>query len=204
MGIGVENDEIGPCRNAEEYAIEWLEKHGGPVSPSELAEEYDCTPGHMQDALRDSDEVTRVEIGKYVLATEINNQSTDTEDPVESADMALFGYGNEDTENDGEHGDDVPVGRTGEFSMDSQDVIQQQRELATETEEDAEEIEDGPEEIEEESAGGIPSPVSPPILIAGVVAVVVVIAWLQFRRSGGSTSPNQNEQRREDSPFIGG
>lgn len=169
MGISAENDEIVPCRNAEEYAIEWLEKHGGPASPSELAEEYDCTPGHMQDVLRESDSTTRVEIGEYALSTE-----TSTGAKAEA----------EDTLSDVDRDDFAGV-------VASDDAGDEERETAAE----------GGDEEESNGPNGIPVPVPPNALIIAA-AVVIVIAWLQFRRSRGSTSPNQNEQRREDSPFI--
>jgi hypothetical protein len=59
------------CDDAPEYVMKRLARTGGTVTPSTLADEYDCSNGHMQDTLRDlHDEglVERVARGEYALA----------------------------------------------------------------------------------------------------------------------------------------
>lgn len=43
--------EVVECRNARNFAERRLRQAEGVVKPHELAQEYDCTQGHMQDVL---------------------------------------------------------------------------------------------------------------------------------------------------------
>jgi len=57
------------CRNAREYALQRVEEEAGEILKSEdLAEEYQCTQGHMQTVLRElakDSEIKRVGWGRY-------------------------------------------------------------------------------------------------------------------------------------------
>lgn len=57
------------CRNAREYALQRVEEEAGEILKSEdLAEEYQCTQGHMQTVLRElakDGEIKRVGWGRY-------------------------------------------------------------------------------------------------------------------------------------------
>jgi len=75
---------IGPCSNAEEYAVKFLEQHDGAAKPAMVAEVYGCTPGHMQDVLRESDEIVRVDHGEYALSAQSDAGDGDTRNGVDS------------------------------------------------------------------------------------------------------------------------
>lgn len=118
---------IGPCRNAEEYVVEALKSQEGTVSPADLADAYGCTPGHMQDVLRESDSTTRVEIGEYALSTETpTGAKAEAEDTLSDVDRDEFAgvvasddagdeeretavEGGDEEESDGPNGIPVPV-----------------------------------------------------------------------------------------------
>jgi len=73
--------EPGVCKNAEQYAFQRLEEEGEPMRAKDLAEEYECTNGHMRRALnnlRDAGKVRRVRRGLYALTSgEENGESSE-------------------------------------------------------------------------------------------------------------------------------
>ena len=79
-------ESIGACKNAEEFAKRRLNQSEEAMRPSQLAEEYECTPSHMRGALRNlrkEGQVERVEHGEYVAAggdSSTENVSEDGDD----------------------------------------------------------------------------------------------------------------------------
>jgi len=75
------------CANAEEYVRDRLASADGPVTPSGLASEYDCSSGHMRRTLRDltdAGDAVRVNRGEYVAADEFEDDETDVPGAEES------------------------------------------------------------------------------------------------------------------------
>lgn len=159
--------EVGPCRNAEEYAIELLESTDGPVTPAQAAEGHGCTPGYMQDVLRESEETVRVEIGEYALATEDTTEGADEGDGVESVDVAPF------EASSGAEEEDTAIERP---SVDGEARLQ-------DTDGQAGDQEESETPTEAEETGGIPIPVSTTTLFVGVALVLVLMIWMRSGKS---------------------
>jgi len=101
----------GHCGSAKEYARKRLEAADGPLSPSELAEEYDCGNEHMGDSLRalvDDGSARRIARGKYASAGD--SLATETGDGAEEegsgpAESATPGEGSSGEDSAGESDD---------------------------------------------------------------------------------------------------
>jgi hypothetical protein len=215
-----DNGAIGPCQNAEEYAIEYLKSADGTAKPSEIAAEYGCTPGHMQDALRDSDEIDRVEIGHYALSTETTTTDEDTESGVESEDVAPLKAPDpsEDVDAVSERPSvdgparledtDTTAGDRVDSKMPTEKEYQQFKatsgaegnETGADDGEDIDESDgDGSESVAAEDVEEIDVPTEQggvPIVavVAGAIALFAVY-WFVFRDSGQGSQPAQSTQQ---------
>ena len=164
---GEELSEEPEHSSAREFAEYRLEDIDGTLSPSEMADEYGCTPVHMRKTLTemmDEGTVERPTYGEYALA--------DTADSArESTESSVGGQGSEaDTEADGEDAGDMrPSAGGGPRSEDR----------ATEVEEDR------------ESGIGIPREVA----VVAVVVVLAVAYWRlkQSRDQGGQEPADEQE-----------
>jgi len=97
------------CENAKEYAIESLREGDEPVKAADLAGEYECSPGHMRDVLREASEVERVSRGLYALSTETEASEPDTGIERPSADGPLLSPDTDGTVGDRETGETEAV-----------------------------------------------------------------------------------------------
>jgi len=212
---------VGPCRNAEEYAIELLESTDGPVTPAQAAEGHGCTPGYMQDVLRESDETVRVDIGEYALSTAETTEGADMQNDVESETVAPFEAppvaGGEDTETErpSVDGPAQSEGRGGEAGdlEDGDDSDDESEEIDVDEDGD-DDRDDGdgsdvvPVEQDEpmpEPAGttdGIPIPVSTTTLFAGVGLALVVMLWYSNQSGDESAPAEETSQGADSSPFV--
>jgi hypothetical protein len=94
---------MGSCKNAEQYAEERLNRADEPLRPSQMAEEYGCTPSRMRGALgtlRERGVVERVGRGEYALAD--GDSTTDESGGEDSPDAA--------EESPGTDGESPPLG----------------------------------------------------------------------------------------------
>jgi len=94
---------MGSCKNAEQFAEERLNRADEPLRPSQMAEEYGCTPSRMRGALatlRERGVVERVGRGEYALA---DGDSTTSESETEEPPVAA-------EESPGTDGDSPPLG----------------------------------------------------------------------------------------------
>jgi len=74
-----ENNRVTPreCRGAKEYAKRRLRESDEPMSPKELADEYDCSGSHMRSQVSDlkqNGEIESVTYGYY----DVNRRRRDT------------------------------------------------------------------------------------------------------------------------------
>jgi len=201
---------IGPCSNAEEYAVEFLEQHEGAAKPSVIAEEYGCTPGHMQDVLRESDQTVRVDHGEYALSTATDTTDGDAwfdvDSESEASGEAVVEAGNDDGENRGPSGD----GGHRSEDLDTQD----DRDGDIEEIDDQEDVDvDGDRELPSanETAGAAAAVGGASLLatddwetqkwmLVGLATGVVVYLWWRSRSSTDGQR-NEQEQDNEDDGF---
>jgi hypothetical protein len=204
---------IGPCRNAEEYALRVLESRDGTVSPGELAEEYGCTPGHMQDVLRESEETVRVEIGEYALSTEESTGDEDTLTSVEPADKAGFealeaardvDTGTERPSAGGGPQLEAPGGTDGDQEEgEEQEGNEEGGAVEAVDVTDATDAAGGGEGIDESGGEmpGIPVPVSSTTLVVAVGVLVFAVLVFQYVRGGTEGEQNdENQQNQQVEP----
>lgn len=79
--------EIEGCWNAEEFVIEALEASAAARSPSELAQAYDCSKGHMRNVMSDlaaSGRVERVEKGLYTDSEGVSDLSPEQTEGIDT------------------------------------------------------------------------------------------------------------------------
>lgn len=205
---------IGPCRNAEEYAIELLKSKDGTVSPAEAAEGHGCTPGHMQDVLRESEATERVEIGEYALSTEITTTGEDTGSRAGSGYLAGFMAPSSATDEDTETERPSVGGPAQSGDLDGTAGDQEDSEVPIDENGDGGEAVDdldgdGPEPVpvgaveEDDEMGGIPLPVSTTALYAGVALALLAMYWYS-KRSGGESEQSQEQAESGDGEDYGG
>lgn len=205
---GKDGPAIGPCANAEEYAVEFLEQHDGAAKPSMIAEEYDCTPGHMQDVLRESDEIVRVDHGEYALSTQTDTGAEATGNGVDSeseaANEAVGGAAEGDRQTprpqSGGQALSLATDTTDPESQDGDDLVptdeeyeRQQAELYGSDDgddQDSDESEAEPVEVVEEDVSmGIPVPMDARKLMLLVsVGALLFILW----RAGQPSEPDSD------------
>lgn len=190
---------IGPCKNAEQFALKRLGNAEEPKRPSQLAEEYGCSNSRMRDALgnlRETGAVTRVARGEYASTSGYQQD----EDSNESVDVD----GGESPDNDSE---EVTESGLSEYASDSRDsagesesaeleqMVQRQREVFGRSGNEPE------GEIEaEEGTGGASIPKS---LVIGVAVLLAVIVLFQIIRSRGGGGEAASEQERRGDGLIG-
>lgn len=174
------------CRNGREYAIESLNQSDGPLRPSELADGYRCTSGHMRNVLRDlrdDGEVERVARGEYVLAdpadhgSEAASDSEDAADDTSESAEAATQWMTEDADAGAAHGEDGTTPTT----APSEDGG------STESED--------PDGVEGSggATGGIPVPFSHEQLVVGAIALAAIL-YLYHRRSSSASSSEEEEE----------
>lgn len=175
--------EVGPCRNVEQYAIEYLESHDGTASPSEIADEYGCTPGHAQDQMRQSEALERVEIGEYALSAGTDTEDTDLGKDMESGGVAGFGA-TTDTEGT-DSGVQGPSAGGGPQSGDPGTTDQDQEGNGLENIGDRL-IDKGRDELDD---ADVPNPfdISQDLALKLVVGFLVVVAIYVYFNKGDST-----------------
>jgi hypothetical protein len=180
----------GACKNARQYVVKRLNHADEPMRPSQLAEEYDCTPAHMRKVLGkllDIGVVKRPERGEYTAAgdgsldgdTEQSGSGENTEDTPEARESVPSSAG-------GQEGEDMP----------SIDELNRQRELAQKESggPDVEaEVPDGSGDDPDESIG-VPLPIPPAYLYAAVAILLVGFYWFQVRPAGEIEDGRESEQ----------
>lgn len=81
------------CRGAEDYVLRRLESADSPLSPSGLAEEYDCGGSHMRSVLSElaqQGEIERVAQGQYVdVEPEAETNGSNDADDADGSDGFL-------------------------------------------------------------------------------------------------------------------
>jgi len=171
----------GACKNAKDYALRRLKRVEEPLQPSQIASEYDCTPGHMRDALaelREDGEVERVGHGEYALSPEGATDDGAPEEGVESDDFVTFGA------TDGEPEKPRPSADGPALSPDIGGTAGDQ----------------------EGEAAGIPLPVSSStlIIVAGTLFLLVVVWSYYCGDAPGNSDGGSQQQPEEDSagPFA--
>lgn len=171
------------CSNAAEYALDRLEESDVPLSPADLAEEYDCTATHMRHTLADlvnDGEAERVARGKYVPAEEAVEESsaeTSEEDARESE---------EDMVSNAEY--------QRQQDMMTPDITEEERGEApaeNTAEDDGEDASDG------ESAGGF-SVGTPEVMLFLSLAAFALIVYLRVRSDGDESAESAEEQPEEE------
>lgn len=201
---------IGPCKNAEQFALKRLGDAEEPKRPSQLAEEYGCSNSRMRDALgnlRDTGAVTRVARGEYA--------ATGGYQQGENAEESLDGDGGESAGNDN---NEVTESGLSEYASDSRDsggdggkgdleeMVRRQRELFGRSGEQSGEQPGGQpgEEIEAEVSGnGIPIPVRAETLAIGAAVLLAVIVVVQVVRAAGNQESEQWDEDRDIEDVIG-
>lgn len=183
---------------ARDFVLDRLRESDSPLSPAELADEYGCTNGHLRNTLRElreDDLADRVGRGQYVALDAEESADMDSEGPAvptltttdaEPEVGADFpeGGGPQSEDTDTTETDD-PEGET----VPTEDELEQQRDQWT-LEEDEDEQEDVDEDrdagvVEDDDAvGGIPIPVSPKVLIAGSLVLLLAVYWFRVRPAG--------------------
>lgn len=199
--------EPGHCGSAKEYAVKRLEAADGPLSPSDLADEYDCGNEHMGDSLRalvEEGSARRVSRGKYASAGD--SSTTETGDATEEQGDAAAEPVSPDG---GSSGEVSGADRDGELAPNADEVAAQwgvegagdgpgpdhvdvgdglREQLAEDVDADGGQEEGEPEgedgepvdvEVVEEESGGIPLPVSTPVLVGAVVLLALAyLVWV--------------------------
>lgn len=167
---------------ARDFVQERLREADSVMSPSDLAEEYGCTNGHIRNLMMDlveDDEVERVAHGRYVAATDDEDGvADDLQDDVSGS-----SEGNAEATADG-----APQEPTTQETSEPVDGEAPSEGRDTEATEGDESGEDG--------MGGIPLPCSTTTLAVGVVLALVVVWWMT-RDSGESGQQNQQDEQDE-------
>lgn len=178
-----DDEQEGECdyASAREYVEDRLSELQEPITPSELADEYECSSAHMRHTLRDlldDGEAERVAHGEYVGVEPGEDTEEGTESPgVERGDAANSVEPDVSTE------DPDPSAGGGPLSEDRD----------TEATEGDESAEDG--------LGGIPLPCSTTTLAVGVVLALAVMWWIT-RDSGESGQQTGQQDEQEDGGFA--
>lgn len=191
------------CRSAKEYAHERLKQADGIVRSAGLAEDYDCSPDYMSEALSalvDDGEARRVGYGRYVSVDSEAEEREESEEgvgecPVEGcsfyglSENALRGHANAASDHEwSEIADELDLEVIGEIEASGD---------SSENEESEDREENEPEEP---TAPAIPTDVA-----VGVVAVIVVLVFLYlYLETSGSTEQQSQPTAREQRETSGG
>jgi hypothetical protein len=200
----------GACKNAEQYALKRLEQADEPLRPAQMADEYDCTPGHMRDALlelRNDRKVERVGRGEYALTggdhagfeadENGDGDSSETDADSPTSDTETDGSGDEAVAPD----DDGVIERPSvDGGLPSLDIGIQDGDR-DESKDDVDELDDGQdgeeivETVEETSETGMPSI---PVELVIVVAVAMFVFWWLFLSTGSDSEEEEESEDLED------
>jgi len=187
MAASTESGGIGAdpmmCSNAAEYALDRLEESDGPLSPADLAEEYDCTATHMRHTLADlvnDSEAERVARGKYVPVDDTAEESSAETSEEDTR------TGEEDTVSDAEYQRQQDM-MTPDIAEEGQGEIPPEN-TSVESEEDAS---DG------ENAGDL-SVGTPAIMLLLSLAVFALIVYMRVSSDGDESAESAEEQPEEE------
>jgi len=182
-----DDEQEGECdyASAREYVEDRLSELQEPITPSELADEYECSSAHMRHTLRDlldDGEAERVAHGEYVGV----EPGEDTEEGTESPGVERASEANS-VEPDVSTEDPDPSAGGGPPSEDR----------------DTEEEEGLADDENDGDGWGIPLPCSTTTLAVGVVLALVILWWMT-RDSGesgqqtGQQAPEEGEEWHDD------
>lgn len=215
---GEDRPAVGPCRNAEEYARKRLKRAEDTLTPSMLADDYGCTHGHMQDVLRESEDIIRVDHGEYALSAQVEARDGATRNRADSEGEATSKAGNGASGEDREKPrpqsggparsvDTDTTGQAGQESgtetlpaMPSQSELDRQRELAEhdrDGDQGESEVDDELEVVEE--SVGFDLPVSSTALFVGLAAFLAFAVWRAQKRRESQQSGQESGQNDQQS-----
>lgn len=183
------------CRNAKEFAREWLQEAEGFVKPYELADEYECTKQHMQETLRElvqDGDAKRVGYGRYVAVSPEEDGGEDGEEtePVELVECPYEGCEYET--------DSVEGLRAHSNATNRHDWEDISAEIAEVPEEESEE----PEEPEESEAPPLVPLPSTFVWVAVVVVVLVVVFSVYRSRSSSPSAAARTEEEERSTGLV--
>lgn len=200
--------------SAREFVEDRLDEIEEPVTPCDLADEYDCSNAHMRHTLADlmeDEQAERVDHGEYVgVSTETaETESTDVEpeDPTEntgesrpSVDGAARSEGLATEDDDGVRVEGDERADVDISEMDQEAEYEQQLEEANETVdgEESDEIEaDADDDLDDQGDGdgGLPPGA---MVVIGTITLAILILVVSRNLDDDESEDQQEEQQEDD------